>query len=382
MHLTDATMLNDGKVLRVTWADGKTARFHAIWLRDNAADEGTRSPVNGQKLITLQEIPADTVLSAAKAQDSTLTVTFQPEGKTVSFTECWLRGHIYDVPETATPGRIGKTVMTWDGSFEPRLHDYRSVSTDREALRDWLEDIRSYGVGRLVNGPVESGALLKVAGLFGYVRETNYGKFFEVRTEINPTNLAYTGLGLQAHTDNPYRDPAPTMQILYCLENSAEGGENQVVDGFRAAHRLQSEDPDGFSLLAGYCARFEYRGAGDVCLTSRRPMIELAPDGELIGIRFNNRSTSAITDVAFDRMDAYYAAYRRLGEIIDDPKMAVGFKLSPGDCFIVDNTRVLHGRSAYAAATGSRWLQGCYPDRDGLLSTLAVLDAEAMENAA
>ena len=57
-----------------------------------------------------------------------------------------------------------------------------------------------------------------------------------------------------------------------------------------------------------------------------------------------------------------------------DPAMAVGFKLAPGEGFIVDNTRVLHGRYAYSGA-GTRWLQGCYADKDGLLSTLAVLEA-------
>ena len=39
---------------------------------------------------------------------------------------------------------------------------------------------------------------------------------------------------------------------------------------------------------------------------------------------------------------------------------------------IVDNRRVLHGRKAFTSA-GGRHLQGCYADRDGLLSTLAVL---------
>ncbi|MDN5786635.1 MAG: TauD/TfdA family dioxygenase [Pseudorhodobacter sp.] len=42
---------------------------------------------------------------------------------------------------------------------------------------------------------------------------------------MNPTNLAYTGLGLQAHTENPYRDPAPTVQVLYCVESPVAGGE-------------------------------------------------------------------------------------------------------------------------------------------------------------
>jgi [2-(trimethylamino)ethyl]phosphonate dioxygenase len=110
-------------------------------------------------------------------------------------------------------------------------------------------------------------------------------------------------------------------------------------------------------------------------LRTRRPMIELAPDGELIGIRFNNRSAAAITDVPFDQMENYYAAYRRLGEIIDDPMMEVTFRLNPGECFVVDNTRVLHARKAYSGA-GTRWLQGCYADKDGLLSKLATLSAQ------
>ena len=74
-------------------------------------------------------------------------------------------------------------------------------------------------------------------------------------------------------------------------------------------------------------------------------------------------------------MALYYQAYRRLGEIIDDPAMAVSFKLEPGECFIVDNTRVLHARKGYSGG-GNRWLQGCYADKDGLYSTLAALEHE------
>jgi len=101
-------------------------------------------------------------------------------------------------------------------------------------------------------------------------------------------------------------------------------------------------------------------------------MIELLPDGEIVTIRFNNRSAAAITDVPYDDMENYYNAYRAFSDIINDPAMAVKFKLSPGECFIVDNTRVLHARTAYSG-TGSRWLQGCYADKDGLLSTISTL---------
>ena len=361
--------------LAITWPDGATHRFHAIWLRDNALDADTRAPGNGQRLITLEDIPADTLIGGAAVAGSAVAVTFEPGDKVVEFPAAWLRAHAYDTLPDRPAGWLPEHIATWDVRLVADLPiaDFTEVREDRDALRSWLGAVRRYGFAKMTGGPVRPGALLEVAGLFGYVRETNYGKWFDVRAEVNPTNLAYTGLGLQAHTDNPYRDPVPTLQILYCLENSAEGGDSIVVDGFRAAQRLRDEDPEGFALLASHCARFEYSGSAGVRLTARRPIIELAPDGELICIRFNNRSAAPITDVPFERMEAYYRAYRRLGEIIGDPAMEVAFKLEPGESFIVDNTRVLHARRSYSGA-GSRWLQGCYADKDGLLSTLSALE--------
>jgi gamma-butyrobetaine dioxygenase len=379
---THIELLDGGRAVGVTFPGDRTLRFHAIWLRDNAWDDKTRSPGNGQRLITLGDIPADTRIADAKAVAGQIHLTFMPENRTISYDARWLLDHAYDRRDTRSAGWTAPEIETWNASLGGRipLADFEAVNHSRAALADWLHGVRRYGFGKLTGGPVESAALLKVAALFGYVRETNYGAYFEVRTEVNPSNLAYTGLGLQAHTDNPYRDPVPTLQILYCLENSAKGGENMVVDGFRAAERLRTENPRGFDLLTRYCAKFEYAGSAGVCLKSRRPILELAPDGELVGIRFNNRSAAAITDVPYDDMSDYYAAYRRLGEIIDDPAMEVSFKLSPGECFIVDNTRVLHARKGYSGE-GSRWLQGCYADKDGLLSTLAAIELETRKAA-
>ena len=371
--LLDVAILDDGAALKLVWPDGTTHRFHAIWLRDNALDPETRDPGNGQRLTTLGDIPPATRISGVRVQEGELSVTFEPENKSVVFPENWLRTHAYDRQYSSQYAALPGGAATWDDTLEVPCADMSHVRSDSQALADWLSAVRRYGFAKLTGGATNSGALLDVVDLFGYVRETNYGKWFEVRSEINPTNLAFTGLGLQAHTDNPYRDPVPTLQILYCLENSADGGDSMVVDGFAAALRLRTEDPRGFDLLANHCARFEYAGSSGVHLAARRPMIELAPDGEMRAIRFNNRSAAPITDVPYDDMPAYYAAYRRLGEIIDDPKMAVSFKLEPGESFIVDNTRVLHARKGYSGS-GTRWLQGCYADKDGLLSTLSALE--------
>ena len=136
---------------------------------------------------------------------------------------------------------------------------------------------------------------------------------------------------------------------------------------YKLTQKLKNENMEFFIVLSDYCAKFEYSGEEGVKLSTRKPIIELAPDGELIGIRFNNRSLSAVTDVPFGKMQTWYAAYRRLAEIIDDQRMEVLFKLEPGESFIVDNTRVLHARKGYSGK-GSRWLQGCYADKDSLKS--------------
>ena len=369
-----ASLSSDGLVVSLT-VDQQTTRFHAIWLRDNALDEATKSSSNGQRLIALRDIDSTTYISHAQVSAEALQVTFMPEQKTVSFPLHWLAAHAYDKPQTSSKGWLPHSQSLWDSSLMGQLPvaDFDAVSSSPAALQTWLADIARFGFAKLNGGPIKAGALTQVVDLFGHLRETNYGRIFEVRVEEKPTNLAFTGLALQAHTDNPYRDPVPTIQVLYCLESSAPGGDNVLVDGFNAARQLQQLNPHGFDLLSRYCARFEYAGEADVCLQSKRPMIELAPDGQLQGIRFNNRSAAPFTDIPFEHMAHYYAAYRQLGEIIDNPASEVGFRLNPGDCFVIDNTRVLHARKAFSGA-GTRWLQGCYADMDGLRSRLAVLN--------
>lgn len=373
---TNATIHDAGATLRLHRPGHPDLRFHAIWLRDNALDPQTRDPGNGQRLITLADIPADTRLSGAVVNTDRLTCVFAPEGKTVDFPVSWLVENAYDHPMPKPMGRLPDWATTWNSALNDCVPaaDLDALRGDPDTRRDWLANVRRYGFAKVTGIGTKPGGLFDIVDLFGYVRETNYGRHFEVRTEVNPVNLAYTGLGLQAHTDNPYRDPVPTLQILSCLENSATGGENMAVDGFTAARRLLAEDPEGFALLAGYPARFTYAGHDGVMLQSRRPVIELSPDGELVGLRFNARSAAPVRDVPFDRMAGWYAALRRLSDIIDDPAMEVVFKLAPGEAFIVDNTRVLHARKGYSG-TGNRWLQGCYADKDGLLSTLRALEA-------
>jgi gamma-butyrobetaine dioxygenase len=374
--------LDGGAVVRLSWIDGTTARFHAIWLRDNAPDPMTRDPRNGQRLITILDIPGDIRVADARVVDGSLQLRFAPDGHACGFPAAWLHARRYDVEMRHHRGVPGADVETWDAHLAaapPRV-TWHAARHDPLAFKAWLGGVRRYGFAIMTGAPAVPGTVAEVAELFGFVRETNYGRIFDVRAEVNPTNLAFTGLALQVHTDNPYRDPVPTLQLLHCLASDAEGGASTVVDGFRAVEILRAEAPDAFELLAGHSVPFEYRGSGGVHLRAEAPLIRLSPEGELRGVRFNNRSAAPFR-LAYGVTGAYYKAYRHFAEILGRPALELSFKLGPGDLFVVDNERVLHGRQGYSGA-GKRHLQGCYADRDGLLSTLAVLEGATGSEAA
>ena len=331
------------------------SRFHPLWLRDNCPCPECRHP-SGQRLLDTRLLPDDLAVVAVAGT----TVSFS-DGHTSVFDPGWLRAQAVDAPRAR---------CLWGAELQEKLPVYRhvEVTAGGSALRDWLAAVDELGFAILTRGPTEPGTVTRVAELFGFVRETNYGRLFDVETIVNPTNLAYTGLRLGAHTDNPYRDPTPTLQLLHCLSSSAEGGENTLVDGFRVAADLPSED---LEVLVTHPIRFRYADA-ETELEADTPVITLDARGEVQAVHYNTRSAQPFR-FPEALVGRYYAAYQRFGRMLEAPEYRIEFKLEPGDLFIVDNLRVLHGRTAYAAAAGERHLQGCYADRDGLRSRLAVL---------
>jgi gamma-butyrobetaine dioxygenase len=238
-----------------------------------------------------------------------------------------------------------------------------------------LDAVARYGFALLRQVPTTSGMVLAVAETFGYVRETNYGRLFDVRVEPSPANLAFTSRELAPHTDNPYRDPVPTIQLLHCLRSAVAGGDTGLVDGFAVAAGLRLTDRKSFDVLRATPWPFGYSDS-ETELRANQPLIGLSPRGRVREVRQNDRSMLPLR-LPTGEAEAAYAAYRAWTALLARPEFMLRLRLEPGDCLIMDNTRVLHARTAFSAAqaasTGDRHLQGCYADLDGLLSTLAVL---------
>ncbi len=303
----------------------------ATWLRDNCGCADCRDPHSGQRLVSITDQPERVWIAAVTAASGSITLAFGPDGHEAVYQESWIAGQQTEQPDPRTEdARLLWTASDFVGQIPaacwPRyLADdgHRAASLDR-LLRTGFVLIRDV--------PAEPGGVLSAAETMGFVRETNYGRLFDVRVEATPANLAFTGLPIAPHTDNP----------------------------------------------------FAYSDAAAE-LTATRPMIGLDPRGRIREVRFNNRSMQPLRpwpggrpgEVA-ERAVAFYAAHRAFAEILARPELMLTFRLGPGDCVMFDNTLILHARTGFAA-TGNRHLQGCCADLDGVASSRRYRNDQASQ---
>jgi len=345
-----------------------------LWLRDACTCVECRDEFSGQRLRGALSLDPETEIVQWSEDGDFIEVRFAPDGHLSRFSRAWLAenapgngGLVDDRSERHRPPWIAADLVGG-----PAEVDWRDLHPDGEARGAALSALLRTGVLLVRGVPTDPGSVLRVARSFAHVRTTNYGDLFDVRVEPQPVNLAFTGRAIAPHTDNPYRDPIPGIQLLHCLVSSPGGGHNSFIDGFAAAGVVRAEDPQAFATLVSTSLTFRYEDADSV-LQASGPIVTINSVGEVRSIRWNDRS---ILPPAVPRheVDEVYRALRVFAGVLERPELAVHVTLRPGDCIVFDNTRVLHARTAFEGGSGARHLQGCYADLDGLASTVAVLE--------
>ena len=359
--------------LTITWKDGFVGQYNSLWLRDNAPEH--RDSHTGQRIISLLDIPEDPLLKSAELeQESDIHLTWQDGAKT-SFSLQWLRAYGQDRSISLRP-----VLRPWKANDVDSLFvaDYDDVLSNRSSRRDWFAALACDGVVFLRNVPIEEGIVLRIASWIGFVRKTNYGELFDVRAVARPNNLAFTSLGLPVHTDNPYREPVPGLQLLHCLATSGYGGESIFVDGFAVAEALRGENESLYKILVENPVHFHFQD-DESDIYAEHALIACDALGGFKGIHYNDRSIAPLPFTG-DTLRQFYVAYRRFVEMLRRPEFTVSIGMRPGDLVVFDNCRILHGRAAFEVQHGTRHLQGCYVDKDGLYSNLAVLQRTGVDS--
>ena len=253
--------------------------------------------------------------------------------------------------------------VKWDSSLKD-LNDFEFKDSffEEEQMLEALINFYQYGFVIFKKVPTKDNFIVNFANSIGSIRRTNFGEFFNVKSKPNPNDLAYTSLPLAPHTDNPYRNPVPCIQMLHCIENEVSGGLSTLVDGFTVTEQLKKDFPDYYKILTEIKVRFQFIDKS-VILENWAEMIQLDEFGKFKQVRFSPR-LDFVPLMDKEKLELYYSARKKISELYNSDSYRIEFKLQPGDLLMMDNYRLLHGRTTYDTNEGNRFLQGCYIDYD------------------
>ncbi|WP_157018908.1 TauD/TfdA family dioxygenase [Mesorhizobium xinjiangense] len=371
MQIATVPVRLSDKGLRVTLPDGREGYFNYYWLRDNSPtsfDSATR-----ERTFDIFHLDEPPKAETAEVEGDTLVIRWQGEDH-VSPYPMSLLAAFADAKRRPDPADLPR--KAWYGDHYPDIARFsqRELMADKRKVADWIEAMLREGVAILTDMPDSDEALTETAHLMGQVRPTFFGEYFDVRTHIKPTNLAYTAKALELHTDTPAEEVAPGVQFLHCRANTVEGGGSLFADGVAVANNFRERDPEGFRLLSQidipfYCEHDTYD------MRSRQRVIELDEHGAVSGLTISQHMADMF-DLPQTLLDDYYPAFCRFGRMLQEQRYVMRFLLKAGECITFDNHRIVHGRAAYSATSGSRYLRGCYVDRAEMRSTYRALVSE------
>ena len=336
---------------------GAKKEIHPFWLRERVNSENFLDQKTQQRLFDPTMLKSSSEISKVNISDKFLEVSF----KDGAYAKLVIENILKEFEKDNELYFINK--ISWKSDFQNNnIYKFNKNFFEEKIMYESLLDFYKYGFVIFENVPTQDNFIVNFANSIGSIRRTNFGEFFNVKSKPNPNDLAYTSLPLAPHTDNPYRKPVPCIQLLHCIENEVGGGLSTLVDGLAVTEELKKEHPSFFQILTEIKVRFQFVD-DNVVLEDWAEMIQLDENKRLKQVRFIPR-LDFVPLMDKEKLELYYAARNKISEMYNSKKFRIEFKLKPGDLLMMDNYRLLHGRTEYNANEGNRFLQGCYIDYD------------------
>ncbi|KAI0775000.1 mitochondrial protein [Trametes elegans] len=369
-----ATSRIDERQVVLGWDETTYSRYHHIWLRDHCRCPKCFHPITKQRLVNTFDIPADIKPARVESKPEGLEVQWPSSHPHVSlYPWSWLRHNSYD-PPMARPPPTEKIV--WGSKIlqdPPSVTYQEAMAEDDHGLFKWLSNVDKFGFCFVSGVPATPEATEELSRRIAFIRETQYGTFWDFTSNLAKGDTAYTTLALGAHTDTTYFTDPCGLQLFHLLEHSGgSGGATLLVDGFYVASILKELHPEAYELLSTVPVPTHAAGEPGALYTpsTRNTPVLKHEDGQLVQVRWNNDDRSVLRNLRPDQVESWYNAIRLWYKLLSSPDSEYWVQLSPGMAVVVDNHRVLHGRSAF---DGKRRMCGAYIGMDEYRSKLAVL---------
>ncbi|MFD8705497.1 TauD/TfdA family dioxygenase [Kitasatospora sp. NPDC059648] len=178
-------------------------------------------------------------------------------------------------------------------------------------------------------------------------------------TVADNAGLGKTALALTPHTDRTPAPHPPKLLGLLSVRPAAHGGETLLVSGHTVHNRLLAEAPWALPRLH---RDFHFgRGAG---FDRVRPVFRR--HGDELRVHYNRRGIErAHHEAGAPLSPDDHAALDAVDRLLADPRTVLRLLLRPGDLLWLDNTVVLHGRTAFTdppAPSAARCLTRAWAD--------------------
>ncbi|KAF4596408.1 hypothetical protein EYR40_007902 [Pleurotus pulmonarius] len=258
------------------------------------------------------------------------------------------------------------------------------MSNDEKGLYKWLSNVHEHGFSFVSGVPATPEATEELSQRISFIRETQYGQFWDFTSDLAKGDTAYTTLALGAHTDNTYFTDPCGLQLFHLLSHTeGTGGATLLVDGFYVASLIKERHPKAYALLSN--TPIPAHAAGEpssiYCPSPSSGYPVLGHDiaaGKLTTVRWNNDDRSVMKHIHPDLVEEWYDAISTWYKYLTSPECEYWVQLNPGTAVVIDNHRVLHGRSAF---NGKRRMCGAYIGIDEYHSKLATLREKFNPNA-
>lgn len=375
--ITNIAISQDKRTVSLQFDGKETHLFHGVWLKHFCHCPKCRDPHSEQWQQPPESIRGSYTLSGVQVDGENVTVSWGDEeevGHTGTFPIKWLQENVYgkEVLEKRAREACPEPL-----TGKPSEFNYGDITESKDARLSWLLSILRDGFSLVRNVPTVKGTIKKVGDLVYAVQKTRYGDIYDVEIADNPDNLAYKDHPLPLHSDIPYYESPPGIQLLHCLKKDScvEGGENVILDLMHAAEQFREDHPHDFEVLTKVPVTFYriYKTSSASSLETpayhvyHRPFITVGYDNRVISVYWSQHMEGVLC-AHQDMVEPFYEARWKWSHYMIGFPIQHRIRLQPGDLLIFNNRRMVHSRTALKLNGGQRHLQGAYVNIDDFKS--------------
>ncbi|XP_047484489.1 gamma-butyrobetaine dioxygenase-like isoform X1 [Penaeus chinensis] len=375
---TELASVSQGhNTLKVRWRDGESDEFPYVWLRDNCQCPACFLRSASSRLLRVADLAMDVRPREVQvSKDGYFLQVVWENGHESTYEADWLNERAFNTRQQSVYNNTYRLrPELWDSNMSQRIPraSFDELMEDDAALLKLLECMEVLGFTVVSGARREEGELQRLSERASHLVPSNYGTTFIVKDKNDASNVAYTSHGLDLHCDLVCLHYKPCVQLLHCITQfSGDGGDSILADSHRVAVQMRELYPQKFRFLTDVLVNFRDVATDEgfqFDIIARRPMISVRPDGEIKTVNMSTFGRDSHFGVSPEEAVSWYDAYLTFCDLLYRPENHVTFKLEAGEILIMDNLRVLHGRTAYKdTAEGERRLEGGFWDWDMMRS--------------